>query len=250
VESEVRNSLPLFGLSLATVLAPSQDGLQEPGIACAQADAILNELKQIRQLLSRKVRVLTYQVGCLAFLLGFVASAQTISCITSTCQLSTNIAWDTIGKPIATLTPNLWGTQDLLETPITFTGVPAGYHVRILRATGDQIAGPHGAPKPNTFGYVLVGLVNTTPYQSPFVQTGLGSAGCFLYKQAGFSFSTPARIPINEKLSGDLNSDNILVLKQALFLNELGDAAPIHIETSLVISFRYVANLPAPVTSN
>jgi hypothetical protein len=169
--------------------------------------------------------------------------APTPPCVASPCQFSTNIAWDTTGKR---LLPPLWGTGDSLETRIPFVNVPVGYHVSIIHASGDQIAAPHGVPTPGTVAYTLVGLTNTTPNQSPYVAAGLGSMGCFLYKQVGL-LGYAVRIPIDEAISnGDLNADNVLILKQALYLDEFGDQAPVHMEATLVLQFLYVVGAGAP----
>jgi hypothetical protein len=84
--------------------------------------------------------------------------------------------------------------------------------------------------------YALVGLTNTTPFQSPYVGTGLGSSGTGIYKQSPVPASG-ARIPINEDVSLVLNPDNTLLLKQALFLSTTGVAE--HFEATLVIDFEY-----------
>lgn len=165
------------------------------------------------------------------------ADTLTIPCVSTTCSFATNIAWDTAGKEDKR--PGTWGTTDSVSSEIPFVDVPKGYSVEILHLSGDEIAAPHGAMAPNSMAYVLVGLTNSTPYQSPYVGPGLGSVGTFLYKQ-GVVPASGARIPFNEDVIGTLNADNILILKQALFLSTAG--VPIHMEATVVVKFRYVKN--------
>jgi hypothetical protein len=152
---------------------------------------------------------------------------------------ATNIAWNTAGKPDTR--PGTWGTTDVIETQIPFVNVPKGCAVEITHVSGDEIAAPHGLMTPGTMAYVLVGLTNTTPNQSSFVGPGLGSMGCWLYKQTPVG-EEGARIPINEDVAGMLNPDNIMIIKQALFLSTAG--VLIHTEATLVVQFKYV-----PVTA-
>ena len=158
------------------------------------------------------------------------------NCILKPCQVSLNISWDTAGAKDTR--PQTWGTTDVVNSQVPFLGVPSGYHVRIVRVSGDEVSAPHGIPNDGAQAYVLIGLTNTTPNASPYVGPGLGSMGCFVYKQG----IVPSRIPINEKVIGDLNADNILIVKQALFLDEFGPQAPVHMEATLVLQFRYVPN--------
>ena len=131
----------------------------------------------------------------------------------------------------------MWGNTDVVQSQIPFINVPKGYQVQITNVSGDQIAAPYGTMLPNSMAYILVGLTDTTPNQSPYVGPGLGSMGCFLYKQTAVP-PEGARIPICEAVVGLLNADNILIVKQALFLSTAG--VPIHMETTLVIQFEYV----------
>ena len=154
-------------------------------------------------------------------------------------SFATNIAWTTSGKP--DIRPGMWGTTDVVNSEIPFINVPQGQRVKITGISGNQIAAPYGTMDPNGMAYVLVGLTNTTPNQSPYVGPGLGSEGCCLYKQACVP-QHGMRCAIDEE-SVDLllNADNILIIKQALFLSTAG--VPIHMEVSAVIAFEYV---PAP----
>jgi hypothetical protein len=152
------------------------------------------------------------------------------------CSFSTNVPFDSAGQPDSR--PGTWGSAAAYTVPIPFLNVPKGYQVRILRFYGDVIAWPHGQIVPGTFAGVLSGLTNTTPDPSGFVPTGLGSGGCFLYVQGTVGQEGLTR-PISESHIADglLNADNILNLKQAVFLNETG--VSIHMETTLVIDFSY-----------
>lgn len=161
-------------------------------------------------------------------------SPAAVPCVIVACQFATNIAWDTAGKPDTR--PGTWGNADSVESQIPFVDVPAGYAVEITHVSGDEIAAPHGAMAPSSMAYGLIGLTNTTPYQSPFVGAGLGSEGTFLYKQMPIPASG-ARIPIDEDVQGILNPDNIAIIKQALFLDTA--TVPIHLEATVTISFKY-----------
>jgi hypothetical protein len=159
-------------------------------------------------------------------------------CTLTPCTFSTNIAWDSAGTKDTR--PSTWGTQASVQSKIPFVNVPAGYRVLITHATGDEIAAYHAASLPpvGSMAYVLVGLTNTTANQSPYVATGLGSQGCFLYFQSAVG-TAGTRIPFDlDTAGGLLNSDNILIIKQALFLNDTGQS--VHMEATVVVSFTYV----------
>lgn len=156
-------------------------------------------------------------------------------CISTPCTVTTNIAWESAGHPDTR--PGTYGTTDSVSSQIPFVNVPKGYLVSILHLSGDEIAAPHGPMKANSISYVLAGATTTTPFQSPYAGPGLGSSGTFLYKQSPVS-AEGARIPIDESVQGVLNPDNILILKQSIFLDTTG--VPQHNELTLVISFEYV----------
>jgi hypothetical protein len=151
------------------------------------------------------------------------------------CSVTTNITWESAGKPDTR--PGTYGTTDSVSSSIPFTNVPKGYLVQILHLSGDEIAAPHGTPKAGSMSYILAGATNTSPNQSPYVGPGLGSSGTLMYKQSPVS-GAGARIPINESVLGTLNPDNILILKQSIFLDTTG--VPQHNELTLVIQFQYV----------
>ena len=102
-------------------------------------------------------------------LIGQSAPPPAPSCtIAAHCSFSTNIAWNSAGNPPPTpVPPGVWGTQDVVYSNIPFLNVPSGYHVRIVAVSGDMIAAPHGTPTAGSVAYVLIGLTNTTPFQSP-----------------------------------------------------------------------------------
>jgi len=178
-----------------------------------------------------------------AFLLfALSASAQSLPplppCVAAPCTFSTNLSWDSAGTE-ESATTGIWGGNAARTDPIPFVSVPAGYAVRIVHVSGDEIAGP--VPKKgfaSGTAYVLIGLETTTPYASSYVRPGLGSEGCFLYRQSPVS-PAGSRIAIDTAIaSGTLNADNTLVVKQALFLNTTG--VEIHMEATLVVDFVYV----------
>jgi hypothetical protein len=154
---------------------------------------------------------------------ALLAQSQTCTTI-APCALSTNVPFDSAGT--TDMRPGTWGNAASVSLSIPFLMVPAG----------DVVAWPHGEIVAGAFSGILSGLTNTTPNQSPFAPSGLGSAGCFLYFQdrVGANGSRIA-IDIPNIKNGLLNADNVLILKQAVWLNETG--APIHMETTLVIEF-------------
>ena len=151
---------------------------------------------------------------------------------------STNAPFDSPGVPDTR--PGTWGNAAAYYLPIPFVDVPAGFRVRITRVYGDVIGWPHGQIVPGTFSGILSGLTTTTAPQSPFVGPGLGSAGCFLYLQGQLGTEgTRLAIDIPNITNGLLNADNILMMVEAIFLNETG--VSIHMETTLVVEFVYEA---------
>lgn len=160
-------------------------------------------------------------------------SAGPLPCTTAPCEFSTNIAWNTTGAPMSG--DGIWGNGASREDRIPFVDVPAGYRVQIVHVSGDEIAAPFTSPR--GLAYALVGLTNSSPFESPYIAAGLGSKGCFLYKQAPIP-AWGARIAINEHTLGVLNPDNVLIVKQALFLSNAG--VIIHMEATLVIDFKYI----------
>jgi len=183
-----------------------------------------------------KYTVILLPVATVALLFSALASPPPSACAVSPCAFSTNLSWDAAGT-VDSSPAGTWGTAASRSDRISFVGVPDGYAVRITRVSGDEIAGYVDSYKSGT-AYVLVGLETSTPYQSPYVASGMGSEGCFVYKQAPVAPSG-VRIPIDDAPSAAvLNSDNVLVIKQALFLNTTG--AVVHMEATVVVEFMYV----------
>jgi hypothetical protein len=137
-----------------------------------------------------------------------------------------------------------WGYADSQTLPIQFYP-PAGYRVEILEIHGDLIA----APKPpagqsvaaGSYGYVLVGFSTSAliGYPGPGVPCNYCATGAMIYLQGGLS-DQPLRIPFDRvfRRPVSLESDNILNLKLASFLNTTG--FPIHTEATYTIWARYV----------
>ena len=74
--------------------------------------------------------------------------------------------------------------------------------------------------------------------ESPYVK--FAQQGCFMYIQ-GATDGSPSRMPFDfQNIEGGLlGDDNLLKVRQAIFLNETG--ASIHMETTFVCEFHYEA---------
>jgi hypothetical protein len=165
--------------------------------------------------------------------------AQPTCTVAAPCSFSINIPYDNAGQPDTR--PGTWGTAASYSVPIPFADVPSGYLVRITRVYGDVVSWPHGQIAPGTFSGVLSGLETTNPVPSQYVAPGLGAmAGCFLYFQDRVG-AAGSRIPaaVDSIKNGLLGPDNVLVLTQAVWLNETG--VSIHMETTLVVEFVFEA---------
>jgi hypothetical protein len=176
-----------------------------------------------------------YVIGLLATIAVF---GSTVPCtLTAPCSFSIDVEWTpgSANQPTSPC-PNSWGQCAVVQSQIPFVNVPAGYAVQILHVSGDEIAAPYGTMPPNTMAYLLVALTNTTPFQSPYVATGLGSAGTFVYLQ-GVIPQSGTRVPIEQDTIGTLNADNILIIKQSLFLSTTG--VPEHMEATVSVRFAY-----------
>jgi hypothetical protein len=165
------------------------------------------------------------------------AAAPAIPCTSSPCQFSTNIAWDTAGTPDTR--PSTWGNTAVVNSAIPFVNVPKGYAVQIVHVEGDEIAAPHGAMAANSMAYVLVGLTNSSPNQSPYVGPGLGSSGTAVYNQMPVPQSG-GRIHIESSQILTLNADNLMYIKQALFLSTAGVSE--HLEATINLRFNYISS--------
>lgn len=150
-------------------------------------------------------------------------------------SFTTNIAYDAEGQDDTR--PGTWGKAAFVDSHIPFINVPAGYRVRLLRGYGDHVAWPHGTPAANTYAGVLFGILANLSGGSPYVGPGLGSAGCPLYiqnKVPGEARAFDFVFPLESSLVG---ADNVMILRQAVFLNETG--VSIHMEATITIEFRY-----------
>jgi hypothetical protein len=128
-----------------------------------------------------------------------------------------------------------WGRAEAGYNLIRFTP-PTGQRVRILRVYGDFIAWPVGRVPQGKAAGALFGLQTTAADWAKHAD--LANDNCFLYVQVATS-GPPARAPINYKVEdgGLLETDNVLRLKFAAWLNDTGLA--IHMEASLVIVYQF-----------
>jgi hypothetical protein len=159
--------------------------------------------------------------------------------LTQSFTASTNFSFDLDG-PVDTR-PGTWGTAEASAKFITFAP-PAGYRVRILRASGDLVAWPQvldGVPvKPGRYAGVLLGLSTTA--QEGSVRGDWLADNCFLYVQAGLD-ATPVRAAFDRKTDALLEPDHKLALKVASWLNTT--ERKIHIEPTLTIVYRFEKGL-------
>lgn len=203
-----------------------------------------------------------------------MSGAATTPCTTAPCSFNTNVEWTPLGTP----DPNFWGNDAAVTSPMPFSSVPAGYSVQITHVSGDEIAaaGPNQdtvlgekfanrppiflnrlvsprvraqavAPKfipcvpvPNSISYVLFSLTNTTPVNQNYSTFEQGAAMIVHQMPVPGTSNFGAKLPFDADVSGPglLNADNILKLNQALFLSTTG--CPVHMELTLLVSFKYV----------
>lgn len=157
------------------------------------------------------------------------------NCITDLCTLSINYPYDAVGE--IDTRPGTWGRTAYDDGRIQFTNVPKGYRVRIERTYGNVTARLHGAAPPETYVGVLFGLITTNTVASSYAT--LSSGGCMLYLQADIGPGQARIIPfdVNTHASGLLESDSVLLIRRAIYLNET--EVSVHIEPSLVVEFHY-----------
>lgn len=151
--------------------------------------------------------------------------------------LACNYPFDSAGEPDTR--PGTWGTTAFDDGRLTFPEVPEGYRVRILRVRGDCVAWPHGEVQPGKSCGLLFGLI-TTGSQAHVPAQPLSSDGCMIYIQDSISDKMPnSRMAFDVDCSacGLLDADNILVVRRAIFMSELG--CNIHMEPSFVMYFSY-----------
>lgn len=153
-------------------------------------------------------------------------------------SFATNFPYDSEGTPDDR--PGTWGNASYDDGKITFKDVPEGQRVRIHRAYGDFLAWPHGPVTPGKYAGCLFGLMTTDAGGSPCAD--YAGSGCMLYLQTVVG-AEGARAAFNVEVSasGLLAADNVLVVRRALFLSELG--VSVHMEPSFVVEFDYE---PAP----
>lgn len=153
-----------------------------------------------------------------------------------TLSFSTNYPYDAEGEPDSR--PGCWGKAAYDDGKITFKDVPAGHRVRITRVYGDFVAWPHGAAAPGKYGGCLFGLMASDSTASPYAD--LASSGCMLYLQTAVGADQArAHFDVNTEAAGLLAEDHVLVVRRAVFLNELGGGVSIHMEPSFVLEFRH-----------
>jgi hypothetical protein len=130
-----------------------------------------------------------------------------------------------------------WGTAEAATKYITFSP-PAGYRVRIVRASGDLVAWPQvldGVPVPaGKYAGVLLALASTAPEGS--IRGDWMADNTFVYIQAGLD-AVPVRAPFDRRLDAMLEADNRLAVKVASWLNTTG--RPIHIEPTFTLQYRF-----------
>ena len=131
--------------------------------------------------------------------------------------------------------PGTWGHADYSTWKITFKPL-AGHRVRILRAHGDLVSWVRGAPE-DTYAGVLLGFQTTAPEGS--ARADWAADNTMLYVQDAVSRNRPARTAFNAdvRAGGLLESDNVLVVKIAAWLNDTGQ--PIHSEVSVTLTYQF-----------
>jgi hypothetical protein len=181
------------------------------------------------------------KISIFAFILALPAhSAEPLrvkpssECIASPCVSSFNIPFDAIGDLDTRL--GTWGTAAAVVTPIQFSNVPAGLSVHVLRAYGDFIAWAHGKVARGTNAGVLWALSSTAVTTSKDVEWA--AEGCFLYLQGSVNAAN-LRAPFDQDLSagGWLSSDNVMLSKEAVWLNDTG--LSVHAEATVVIVYEF-----------
>lgn len=135
--------------------------------------------------------------------------------------------------------PDTWGHADADILPITFLGVPAGKHVRLLWIHGDLTSAIRVLPgeSPALIGSsagTLVGLQSTNPGGDETCTYCANNTA--LYRQDVVAADrTVARLPFDENLDFLLESDATLLVKIAEFLNTTEHA--IHLEATFVVHY-------------
>lgn len=148
-------------------------------------------------------------------------------------SIATNFSADIKGDPDNR--PDTWGDAGYIVKKITFTPKP-GCRIRITKAYGDFLIWPVGKVERGKFAGALFGLRTTAPEGS--IQADWAADNTFLYIQVATG-GEPARAAFNYDVAsgGLLGSDNVMLVKMAVWLNDTG--LPIHMEPSFVIQFQY-----------
>jgi hypothetical protein len=144
-----------------------------------------------------------------------------------------NFSDDLQGKPDSR--PGAWGTGEVVIHRITFRP-PVGYRVRILWVRGDFLVWPVGKVPEGTCAGALLGLQTTAPEGSD--RADLAADNTFLYLQLATN-GKPERAAYNHTVweGGLLQSDHVLIVKLAVWLNDTGRR--IHMEPSFVVVYQF-----------
>ena len=149
-------------------------------------------------------------------------------------SISINFPFDSAGE--LDTRPGTWGNTAYDDGKIQFLNVPAGQRVRIVRIYGDFVCWPHGDVAPGKFAGCLFGIINTASADSPYAT--FSQSGCMAYLQTAVG-ANMARLHFNfdTEVAGLLAADNIMLVRRALFLSEVG--CSVHMEPSFVVEFQY-----------
>lgn len=156
-------------------------------------------------------------------------------CVNQTCSSSSDVTWTTTGVPDTR--PGTWGTTDTSIFSYTFTNVPSGYRVQVLRTYGDNVAWIQGNPQSNSHAGVLFSMSSSTGNSSDVTN---GNSSCFLYHEGALSSNGTLTDPFDNVTAdgGVLGSDNTIQVKLAMFLNDTG--AAVFQDVTFVVVYRFV----------
>ena len=148
-------------------------------------------------------------------------------------SIATNFAEDIKGDPDNR--PSTWGDAGYIVKRINFAPKP-GCRVRIDRVYGDFVVWPIGLVPPGKFAGTLLGLQTTAGEGS--IQADWAADNTFLYIQVATG-GAPERAAFDYQVGpgGLLQSDNAMLVKMAVWLNDTG--LVIHMEPSFVVQFHY-----------
>lgn len=146
---------------------------------------------------------------------------------------ASNFAVDLLG--LVDTRPGCWGRADYELKRITFRP-PAGYRVRILRASGDLVSWARGRVARGTEFGTLLGLQTTAPEGSQRADWLADNTMLYVQDAANVKPST-RHFDQDVSAGGLLEPDNVLVVKIASWLNTTG--YPIHLEATLNLTYRW-----------